>query len=242
MPIQNFEETMAEIAILNPIQKKMNEYYEADTPEQVVKELGVEFESLPETIELFPDYLLNDPEIVGYPDLDTQEEIYDWVENYLPYSSYSIKDLGCGRGDFYAYLNRDRYDGERNKLIDYVGMDSNPNMVNIAKQKYPNIQVLHNDFLDISIDTDYSVIIGTLNEDNGNDKWDNFNKTLIHCLSNTKKKIIFVLQANSYGFQGSVDYPIHELVERLDPNLKFIIDNSKLEDIYVLIVHIADLN
>lgn len=265
MPIQNFEDLIHQTKTMNveAIQKKMDAYFETATPEEIVADfeaMGVVFEdieestileekrhSLPDEIENytskedldnnFPDYLANDPQIVGYPDLETQEQIYEWVEEYLPPMNFSIKDFGAGRGDFYNYLGV-----ENNREVDYFGIDLNPNMVNVARSKYPSIQMFNNDYLDIAIESDYTVVIGTLNESNGNDKWDNFNKTLIHAQNTTKRAIFFVLQANCYGFEGSDDFPIHELVQRLPENTKFTIDNSKLEDIYVLVVHIDDYN
>lgn len=185
-----------------------------------------------------PDYLLNDPQIVGYPDEQFQEEIYLWVAakmNSINYADeFSVKDLGCGRGDF-TWVTR-------GWTIDYIGIDSNPNLIQVGQQKYPEIKLINSDFNDVSIKTDYTICIGTLNDDHGLDKWEVFNKTLIHSLNNTKTAILFVLQANCYGEEGHLDYPIHEVVQRLPEGTKFEIDNSKQEDIYLLTVHIGSFN
>jgi hypothetical protein len=182
-----------------------------------------------------PDYLINDPQIVGYPDEETQNEIYDWVLEGLPKSNYSIKDLGCGRGDLFG-----RFHLQSN--IDYFGIELNPNLYNVAKQKYPDIQVFNNNYFDISIESDYTVVIGTLGDDMGLDKWENFNKTLNWAISNTKQAVIFVLQRDCYGSEGYLDYPFTELFNNLGTDVKFVLDNSKLEDIYKLTVHIGGHN
>lgn len=194
--------------------------------------------------ELFPDYLINDPEIVGYPDKEMQEEIYEWVIESLPSHNFSIKDLGSGRCDFYDYMSIS-YGTRINASsgISYHGIDSNPNLCNVAKYKYPNVNVINNNYFDVNLQTDYTILIGTLNTNNGNsDKWDNFNKTLIYALNNTNKAIIFVLARNMDGLDGYFDYPFEELFQHLHPALKFTIDYSKFEDIYKLVVHIDNHN
>lgn len=189
-----------------------------------------------------PLYLMNDAEIVGYPDEEMQHEIYDWVwrrifdleyTKFSQYLNFSIKDLGCGRGDFYSKFKNSNYQ------IDYIGIDNNPNLIQVGQQKYPGIKLICNDFNDVSIATDYTICIGTLNDDHGLNKWEVFNKTLIHALNNTKTAILFVLQGNCYGEQGHLDYPIHELIEKLPAGTRYEIDNSKFEDIYLLTVHIG---
>lgn len=191
---------------------------------------------------IIPAYLLNDPEIVGFPDEEMQEEIYKWVEKDLPKHNFSIKDLGAGRCDFYGRLrHREGYHDERTG-VDYFGIESNPNLCEVARQKYPTVNVINNKFQDVSIPTDYTVCIGTLNDDHGEDKWEYFNNTLTGCLSDTKTAVIFVLAADFEGKYGYLDYPIHELVQRLDKNLRWEIDYSLYEDIYKLTVHIGGYN
>lgn len=226
MPIQNFED------LIN------NDVIENKTSIELLEEKRHSLlDEIEETqTDTFPEYLINDPQIVGYPDEDIQNQIYEMVNSHLPTMNFSIKDFGCGRGDFYNYLT------STNRGVDYFGIDLNPNMVNIAKSKYPDIQIFNNNYLDIAIESDYTVVIGTLNESNGLDKWENFNKTLIHAKNTTKREILFVLQSNCYGFEGSDDFPIHEVIQRLPENTRFVIDNSKMEDIYVLVVHIDGYN
>lgn len=185
-----------------------------------------------------PDYLLNDPEIVGYPDEEFQTEVYNLVSKYLPFNKYSIKDLGSGRCDFYNHIFSQDYSNE----IEYIGVESNPNLCEVARLKYPNVNIINSDFLDIDIETDYSVCIGTLNDDHTQDKWEYFNKTLIYCQKTTKKSIIFVLSRKMDGLEGFLDYPFDELFQNFPESSRFTLEYSTLEDIYVLIVHIGDFN
>lgn len=201
----------------------------------------------PETNKL-PLYLMNDAEIVGYPDEEFQGEIYEWVRKkifdleYNKFSQifeFSIKDLGAGRGDFYSVFKNSNY------KIDYFGIELNPNLCRVGEIKYPGIKLFNDDFNQIGLDiqvTDYTICIGTLNDDHGFDKWEYFNKTLNHALNNTKTAILFVLQGNCYGEQGHLDYPIPPLVSELPYRIGWEIDNSRFEDIYLLTVHIGSFN
>lgn len=191
-----------------------------------------------------PEYLINDPEIVGFPDEEMQKEIYDWVLQDIPFGLsgvISIKDLGSGRCDFYGQM-MEIQQWKSKQSIDYFGIESNLNLCVVARQKYPKVNVINNKFQDVSIPTDYTVCIGTLNDDHGEDKWEYFNNTLTGCLSDTKTAVIFVLAADFEGKYGYLDYPIHELVQRLDKNLRWEIDYSLYEDIYKLTVHIGGYN
>ncbi len=187
-------------------------------------------------LSIIPDYLLNDPEIVGYPDRVTQSQIYEWVNSKIKYPA-SIKDLGCGRADINGYL-----DWRNDDRPDYIGIESNPNLCEVGRKKYPSINIINADFNDVSIPTDFTICIGTLNDDHGFDKWEFFNKTLNHALNNTKTAIIFVLQADCYGNEGHLDYPLGRMVSELGSGLRFEIDNSFMEDIYCLTVHIGGFN
>jgi SAM-dependent methyltransferase len=45
----------------------------------------------------------------------------------------TILDFGCGKGDFYGFLQRN------NIHVSYTGVDLNPSLIELAKQKYPGV-------------------------------------------------------------------------------------------------------
>jgi SAM-dependent methyltransferase len=45
----------------------------------------------------------------------------------------TILDFGCGKGDFYGFLR------QNNIQVSYTGVDLNPGLIDLAKQKYPGI-------------------------------------------------------------------------------------------------------
>lgn len=203
-------------------------------------------EGLKKSVEQFewenlPEYLFTDPEVVGYPDEEMQSRIYDWVLDDIRNKS-SIMDYGCGRGDFYGHARMNGYS------LDYTGFDNRQVMVDVGKKKYKDyiigFNLLNFDFaLPWNLEpVDYTICIGTLNDNHGQDKWEYFNRILNNALSNTRTSIIFVLSRNFDGDPNFLDYPFEELFQHLDKNLRFEIDYTKFEDIYKLTVHIGGYN
>jgi len=80
--------------------------------------------------------LLDDPSIVGY--LTRREQFITFkalTEIGIDFSKDSVLDVGCGIGDLYAFI----YEIKEIDKPDYLGIDYNPNMINLAKEKYPLI-------------------------------------------------------------------------------------------------------
>tara|TARA_R110000868_G_scaffold12456_9_gene59583 strand:+ start:1262 stop:2047 length:786 start_codon:yes stop_codon:yes gene_type:complete len=209
---------------------------ESDDIDRMVKSSRTIYDEVRE-LEI-PDYLVNDPEVVGYPDLEMQSHIYNWVCQSIPWNGYTIKDLGAGRGDLYGHLRQER----ESVIPNYTGFEKKESLVLAGKSKYKDITLLKDDFFNSPIVTDYTVCVGTLNEDHGEDKWGYFNKTLNHAISTTKVAIIFILAADMDGNIGFLDYPLAEILSYIPKDVRFTIDYTQLEDIYKLTVHIGGYN
>jgi SAM-dependent methyltransferase len=70
-----------------------------------------------------------------------------------------ILDYGCGKGDFYQFLK------ERGIIVSYTGYDINENLINMAKQKYPEcrFKILDIDNTDADEVFDYIFLCGVFN-------------------------------------------------------------------------------
>lgn len=79
-----------------------------------------------------PDYMLNSPQVVGYNTTSEQQYIFQNLIGGFDPRSNTILDVACGRADLYGYLS-DLYDGN---ILGYSGIDHNPIMTDLAKQKY----------------------------------------------------------------------------------------------------------
>ena len=77
------------------------------------------------------DYLMNSPLPVGYSSIQEQQFIYQNLISGFNPSTDTLCDLGAGRGDLYKFI-KDIYGIE----FKYIGIDQNPVMVDLAKQKY----------------------------------------------------------------------------------------------------------
>ncbi len=102
--------------------------------------------------------LLNSPEIVGW--FSTQEQELLFSALLLFYSpEQSILDVGCGRADLYGYCKK--MFGDDAKAIPYKGIDYNPNILNIAQEKYPGVYTEAVDILNASAEESHDWIVGS---------------------------------------------------------------------------------
>lgn len=89
----------------------------------------------------------------------------------------SLHDVGCGICDLYEYLSR------RNESLDYSGTEIVPEMVDLARAKYPELTISMRDILaKNTIDRyDYVVQSGVFNlpGDQNHSSWKVFTRTFI---------------------------------------------------------------
>ena len=71
----------------------------------------------------------------------------------------SMLDVGCGFGDFYGFLLA------KGLRVDYKGYDMNPNLIEVAKNKYPSARFEDRDFFteEINEKVDYIVSSSAFN-------------------------------------------------------------------------------
>ena len=86
------------------------------------------------------DYLLYSPSVVGYSSEAEQQYMFLNLLMGFDGSMYSLLDIGCGRADLYDYITK-----RSARIISYQGIDHNPNMSDLAKQKY-DIDVINDKF------------------------------------------------------------------------------------------------
>jgi SAM-dependent methyltransferase len=100
------------------------------------------------------DRLINDPTVVGWLSVEEQELLFSAL--LLFYSpEQAILDVGCGRADLYGYCNK-----LFGTTIPYTGIDYNPNMLGIAKQKYDGVNVEAVDILNTD-ESKYDWVVGS---------------------------------------------------------------------------------
>lgn len=190
-------------------------------------------ESLHESIGEFyeqplPDYLINDPELVGYPDAEFQQMIYSKVVAEL-IGCNDVIDLGCGRCDLYPIV--DAFG------IGYVGVDRLVSMQKVAETKYPRVNFLCQDWNDPINPADAVVIVGSINSATSMAEARSLYIECIHiALITTIKKIVFVLSSESDESSGIVGYPVSDAIHYIPPDLPYKVDASFASGVYILTI------
>ena len=70
-------------------------------------------------------------------------------------NNHSILDVGCGFGDLFGYLKKNKTD------FDYLGCDINEKIINVAKDQYPDVTFVVHDFLDLKLEKKYDWVIAS---------------------------------------------------------------------------------
>jgi len=102
------------------------------------------------------DRLFNDPLVVGWLSNAEQQLLFTLV-SYYHRPTESVLDIGCGRADLYGYLT-ERNPGES---IKYSGIDYNPNMIEIAKKKWPGVTAVTGDVLNLERIEEYDWVMAS---------------------------------------------------------------------------------
>ena len=74
---------------------------------------------------------VNDPDVVGWTDKESQYGRFDEFNQNIQ-NGDTVLDYGCGVGDFFGYLK------EKEKDVQYFGVDIQPIMIDRSKKKYPD--------------------------------------------------------------------------------------------------------
>lgn len=198
--------------------------------DRLIVEEQMMMESIDDSI---PDYLLNDPEVVGYPDLEMQDAIYQWAVEGVNCWGKTILDVGCGRGDlikFIPYCNQ------------YIGVETKDSLCLVGNRKYDhfdNFEICQGNYLTMTfVNYDIGFVIGTLNSITAQDKWETFKEFFNKLYKEISDCCIFILNSGN-SEEGFNDFPFNELFTELltVSNIPFKIDYSKFEDIYKLTVY-----
>ena len=114
------------------------------------KKKSVVTEDVPET------FLQDDSILVGYSNINEQILTYNSALTFFNVNQ-SVLDVGCGRGDLFAYI-KEQYE---DVFLDsnYYGIDNNEIVLNAGKEKY-NIDNIHlQDFTTFKTNNKYNWVV-----------------------------------------------------------------------------------
>lgn len=195
---------------------------------------------IPPSIVPYPEHLISSPEVVGYPTLEFQENIYRLsVQGVFDPAIKSVLDIGCGRGDFGSYLKK-----VVNPELDYTGIDMNPLHVDIGKYKFKdflNFNLISGNILEYSGTHDICVInsIFENNYDNHTtDKYEYFKEILIKALDISDLGVVIIALNDRYPNEPYITHNMSEIVKILtELELKFSLENTELPNVYKVMIH-----
>jgi len=99
-----------------------------------------------------------DVRALSWGSLESQQVRFQVLSELVELEESTILDVGCGFGDFYGVLK------QRVHLKSYLGIDINPGMIAVAKQRFPEANFRVKDIVEDSIYEvfDYVVASGIL--------------------------------------------------------------------------------
>lgn len=101
------------------------------------------------------DYMLYSPEPVGYNTTAEQQFLFQNLIIGLDPTSFSVLDIGCGRGDLYGFL-RDIWPDH---IFGYTGIDMNPIMCDLGREKY-GLDLINGNFDNTKLEAHDWVVAG----------------------------------------------------------------------------------
>ena len=122
-------------------------------PDDVLKQISEETQK---NEEIDVNYLIDSPEVVGWSSKQEQDILFDALLSKWE-SNESILDVGCARADLFGFI-KEHYPDD---TITYKGIDYNPNILNIAKEKYPLVNVEALDLLSLDNEAEYDWVVGS---------------------------------------------------------------------------------
>ena len=131
----------------------------------------------------------------------------------------SLLDVGCGFGDYFNYLKQKGI-----KNIKYNGIDLSDEIVDVANEKNPLINVVQGNVLDLPDDKkfDYVVSVGVNGVKTG-DNWDNLTSVLDKMWKLCKKGIAYNAVSNFASEQDEQIYFVSPIrvIEHVMNNLTY---------------------
>lgn len=190
---------------------------------------------------VFQDYMLNDPQFIGFEDHDMLEFCYR-LATYDIFSPNvkTVLDFKSRRGDLLSYI----INAKKINNIEYVGVDPNTLLCDIAKQKnnHPNARYINDSFFnlkDFKSDLVFS-ICSLLKTDNVKKlPTQVLLKSLIESMQNNKAEngrcvIILTNQSIDIGDFYQI-HPITAIQVLDDLNIRYAIDYLDNDQIYKII-------
>lgn len=151
---------------------------------------------------------------VGWNLPETQLSRFEAIYSYIKKDkNASIIDLGCGLGDLYSFLKSKGFQGQ------YLGIDLVPEMIDAARQKYPEAEFKIMDIMKNDLKADYIIGSGIMSVkiSRENDQWQWVQKLIKRMFELSEKAAIFNFLDSKYINEDGMFYPfsVYQIVQYL---------------------------
>lgn len=189
--------------MLNHLQERIQRLLYGDDPEHVRRDnLKADTD---------PDYMLNSPQVVGYNTTAEQQYLFQNLIIGLDPKNNTLLDIGCGRGDLYGFIQEMYLED----VFAYTGIDHNPMMADLAKQKY-NLDIQVNSFENAELNNaDWVVASGYFTQR----KCDSEDADLIKMFVDIEKMYTAANQVVSFNLLSPINNKIHDGFFYVHPGL-----------------------
>lgn len=144
-------------------------------------------------------FLYENPKLYERIFRSASKECTEVFQKYLPNTSSSVLDIGCGTGRELSQLS---------ELYECVGFDILPNMVDFARNRNPDLTILQGDMRSFRLDRTFDAIYSvgdTINYAVSNDELSNTIKT--YEAHSHKDTLLFLELLNPSNFFGKFQVP-----------------------------------
>ena len=93
---------------------------------------------------------------------------YEVLSQIGDLNNCSVLDVGCGFGDFYGFLL------SKGLRVKYTGYDMNPNLIEVAKIKYPSAKFEIKDFFSEDVNEEFDYVVSSSAFNNKLQHMDNY--------------------------------------------------------------------
>lgn len=184
-----------------------------------------------------PEYMLYSPHPVGYNSISEQNQLFLHVlSGFNP--NQSILDIGCGRADMAKFIE-DFY----GKSAIYAGIDHNPIMHDLAKQKYGYDTIIGAFETTELVKHDWVVASGVFTQRRCETEEQDFNKLLedVDLMYNTANSVVsfnLLSPINTYHHEGFFYVHPGLILDMLIEKYQYVsIKNNYSKDVYTITIY-----
>ncbi len=176
-----------------------------------------------------------DPQALHWISKQSQQLRFESLFRNFDFEKKSLLDVGCGYGDLFEFLSR-----EKNLNLEYQGIDFMQEFVEAAKQNFPQNYFFHGDFLELSVTRKFDFVVGvgitSIRYANSEEYYYSLVKKMFECSKNSAI-VTFLRKGEHPENETYITFSPSEILQKymeITPNIRVISDYLRYEFMLVL--------